>query len=67
MNELELDPRWEWADVSSLGEGPRTTFVRAYCKHLEVEPVLDLDDELVAQVCKTCDKHWYTGKTLDES
>jgi hypothetical protein len=66
MSDLELDPRWEWVDVSSMGEGPGTTFVRAYCNHLEVEPVTDVDGELVAKLCRTCDKHWPTGKTLDQ-
>ena len=67
MAELELDPRWDWIDVSSYGEMPGTSFVKGRCNHLEVEPVRDLDDELVAQVCTTCDTRWYAGRTLDES
>jgi hypothetical protein len=55
---IDLDPRWEWVDVSSLGERPGTTFVKASCNHLEVVPVQDVTGELVAQLCRTCDTSW---------
>ncbi len=55
---LELDPRWNWVDISTLEEGRGTTFVRAECNHLEVEPVHDISGELVARWCRTCDRQW---------
>jgi hypothetical protein len=53
---LELDPRWEWVDVSTLGEGPGTSFVKGRCNHLELEPVTSVTGERVAVLCRTCDK-----------
>jgi hypothetical protein len=53
--ELELDPRWDWVDVSTLGEGPGTTFVKGRCNHLEVVAVENVEGELVAHLCRTCD------------
>jgi hypothetical protein len=51
----ELDPRWDWIDISTYGEGPGTTFIKGACNHLEVEPVTDVDGDLVAHLCRTCD------------
>lgn len=51
---IDLDPRWEWVDVSTYGEGPGTTFAKGYCNHLELEPVLNIEGVEVAQLCRTC-------------
>jgi hypothetical protein len=67
MSDLELDPRWEWIDVSSYGEMPGTTFVKGRCNYLKVETVHNLDGEVVALLCTTCDTRWYAGRTLDET
>jgi hypothetical protein len=67
MAALELDPRWEWIHCPPLGEPPSPSdYIKGQCNHLEVEPIRDLDGDLVAQLCTTCDQRWYAGKTLDE-
>jgi hypothetical protein len=58
MSDLELDPRWDWVDVSTVEEGYGTTFVKGACRHTEVVPVESVDGEVVAKLCLTCDKHW---------
>lgn len=50
---VELDPRWEWQLVRGLGVPDR--WVKARCRHLEVEVVKSLAGEVVAQLCLTCD------------
>jgi hypothetical protein len=55
---MELDPRWEWVDVSTLGEGPGARFVKSRCNHLEMEPITDVTGERVAVLCRTCDVAW---------
>jgi hypothetical protein len=50
---VELDPRWEWQLVRGLGVPDR--WVKARCRHLEVEAVKSLAGEVVAQLCLTCD------------
>lgn len=50
----DLDPRWEWAEMSAWGE-ERTLHVKVACRHLETEPVDTLGGEVVAQLCLTCD------------
>jgi hypothetical protein len=50
------DPRWEWIDVSSLGQQPGTTIIRGACKHLERHLVTSIvTAEVLAQLCATCD------------
>jgi hypothetical protein len=55
---LELDPRWNWIDVSTIEEGRGTSFVRGECNHLQVEEVHSVDGVLVAALCLTCDHQW---------
>jgi hypothetical protein len=51
-----LDPRWEWIDVSSLGQSPGTVFIRGECRHLARHVVEStVTREPVAQLCGTCD------------
>ena len=50
---VELDPRWEWHLVRGIGVPDR--WVKARCRHLEVDPVKSLSGEVVAQLCLTCD------------
>ena len=50
---VELDPRWEWQVVRSLGVPDR--WVKVRCLHTEVEQVPSLSGEVVAQLCLTCD------------
>lgn len=47
----DLDPHWEWIDVTSVEKRPETEFVRAYCRHLEVVPVGTAGES----VCLTCE------------
>jgi hypothetical protein len=50
---VELDPRWEWQLVRGIGVPDR--WVKARCRHLEVDRVKSLAGEVVAQLCLTCD------------
>jgi hypothetical protein len=34
---------------------PGTNYVKGRCNHLEVEPVEDVNGDLVAHLCRTCD------------
>jgi hypothetical protein len=54
---VELDPRWNWVDVSTLADLARGTprYVKGYCNHLELEPVRSVAGEEVARLCRTCD------------
>lgn len=53
MSPIELDPRYEWVEVTRIGEaGP--SFVRGACKHLDTVPV-EAGGEVVAHLCLTCD------------
>lgn len=49
----EQDPRWEWVEVTRLGD-PQRRYVKGYCNHLEVVPV-ESGGDLVAILCLTCD------------
>ncbi len=49
----DLDPRWEWHHVRSLGRPDRC--LRGHCNHLETERVISVAGEHVAQLCLTCD------------
>ena len=51
--DLELDPRWEWMLVQSLGMPDR--YIKVRCLHTEVVPVESVTSEIVAQLCTTCD------------
>jgi hypothetical protein len=53
VTEVEYDPRWEWIRVDSYGYD--TIYLRGRCNHLEVEPVISVTGEHVAQLCRTCD------------
>jgi hypothetical protein len=49
-----LDPRWEWHDVTALGDlEPR--YVKGRCLHLHVIPVGAVDGTVVAGLCLVCD------------
>lgn len=50
---VRLDPRWEWRLVQRLGMPDE--WVKARCRHTEVEPVESAAGEAVAQLCLTCD------------
>lgn len=52
----ELDPRWEWEEVTTFGG--ETMYVKTACKHLEVVPVESIiggDVLEVSRLCLTCD------------
>jgi hypothetical protein len=52
---VELDPRWEWYDVTMVGDIERR-YVKGRCNHLETVPVdLMVTGEPVARLCVTCD------------
>lgn len=51
----DLDPHWEWHEVTTIGDTERR-YIKGYCKHLETVPVeLTMTGELVARLCLTCD------------
>jgi hypothetical protein len=50
---IELDPRWEWHEVTLLSE-PGPVYIKGRCRHTEVVPV-ESAGEVVAQLCLTCD------------
>lgn len=55
MAEVELDPRWHWADVRTLSDAA-PVWIKAECRHTEVIPVeSSVTGEVVAQLCLTCD------------
>lgn len=54
----DLDPRWDWVDVSTVEEGYGTTFVKGSCRHTEMVPVELLSGEVAAQLCVTCDRQF---------
>lgn len=51
----DLDPRWEWFEVTALGD-PGPVWMQGQCRHLQVVPVAaSADGETVAHLCLTCD------------
>jgi hypothetical protein len=50
----DLDPRWEWTEVSTL-DRRFAQHIKGRCNHLEVVPVIS-GDETVAHLCQTCDQ-----------
>jgi hypothetical protein len=52
---LTLDPHWNWADVSGLGE-PGPVWVKTSCRHLDVADVTIATGQVVARLCLTCDQ-----------
>lgn len=48
----DLDPRWEWYELRTLGAGIR--YVKGPCRHLNVVPV-ESGGETVAHLCTDCD------------
>lgn len=50
-----LDPRWEWTEVTSLGDLPKRRWAKCYCNHLEAIPI-ESSGEVVAHLCLTCDE-----------
>jgi hypothetical protein len=53
MTTSDLDPRWQWHDVTTLGDRDRR-YVKGRCNHLDVVPV-ESSGETVAHLCLTCD------------
>ena len=49
----ELDPRWDWHEVTAIGDSERS-YVKGLCNHLETMSV-ESDGEIVARLCLTCD------------
>jgi hypothetical protein len=52
--EQQLDPRWEWIEVTRFGD-PEREYIRGRCLHTEVVPVESVTGGVVAQLCRTCD------------
>lgn len=50
----ELDPRWDWHEVTAIGDRERQ-YVKGLCRHLETVPVRSVTGEIVAYLCTTCD------------
>lgn len=48
-----LDPNWEWEFVRRPGHPDQ--WVRGHCRHLKVVPVVDVDGNIPAQLCLSCD------------
>lgn len=52
----ELDPRWEWIEVSTWANPDQ--WRKGRCLHTQVEPVEDLSGGVVARLCLTCDRQF---------
>ena len=52
--EQQLDPRWDWIEVTGFG-APGPQYMRGCCLHTEVVPVESAAGGVVAQLCRTCD------------
>ena len=51
----ELDPRWEWYEVTKFGDA-EPQYMKLRCNHLDVVPVEDVFGErVIAHLCLTCD------------
>lgn len=58
---LELDPRWEWVDVTCIGDR-ESRYVKGRCNHLETTPVESMvTGDTVARLCLTCDAQREAG------
>lgn len=53
---MNLDPNFEWMDITPIDKAPGTEFIRIRCNHLHLESVEALDGEVVARLCLTCDE-----------
>ncbi len=51
---MDLDPRWDWIEVTTVGDRERR-YVKGLCRHLETVPVASVTGEIVARLCVTCD------------
>lgn len=53
----DLDPRWDWIDITPISEPPGTRFIKGACRHLPrfVDRVENVDGDLVGHLCTTCD------------
>jgi hypothetical protein len=54
MQELELDPRWDWFDIRTMGD-PGPVWIKVRCRHSDIVPVESVTGGQVAQLCLTCD------------
>lgn len=52
---FDLDPRWEWCEITTIND-PAPRYIKGACRHLasEIVPV-DSGGETVANLCTTCD------------
>ena len=51
---MDLDPRWDWHEVTAIGDRERQ-YVKGLCRHTETVPVTSVTGETVAHLCVTCD------------
>ena len=58
MSDQARDPHWEWVEVTVLSD-PGPVYIKARCLHTEVVPIFSVTDEVVAQLCLTCDTQFY--------
>jgi hypothetical protein len=55
VSEEQLDPRWEWFEVTAVGDRERH-YVKGMCRHVETVPVRSaVTGETLARLCLTCD------------
>lgn len=52
--EQQLDPRWEWVEVTTASDRERQ-YIPGRCLHTEVVPVESVAGGVIAQLCRTCD------------
>lgn len=52
---VQLDPRWEWAELHVPESAAAVAWIRVACRHLETVPVQLVTGEVVARLCLTCD------------
>lgn len=53
MSRPPLDPRWEWADVSTYDNPDQ--YIKTRCLHIDCTTVRSLSGDTVALLCLTCD------------
>ncbi len=54
------DPRWDWHEVTAIGDRERR-YVKGLCRHTETVPVESAAGGIVAFLCVTCGSQLESG------
>lgn len=55
MSDAELDPRWDWVEITTWG-GVESRYVKGRCNHIDTVPVEStVTGERLATLCLMCD------------